>query len=631
MRRGGPRIVWAVVLAGAAVLAAGVGWEIARGWSREAADPVRRARALYEGRDWAGAADLVRRRLKADPGDAEALRVLARATARLGRDAAANGLFSRLGAEAMQAEDFYLLGVGLSHNRQTASAQRMWEKALAQDPDHAEALDALARAYAVGSRPDEAARLAERLSRRPGWELRGELIRGALLYELDDPAGSAGILARALRRPEASGLDPSLLARDCKLVARALLRLGKSGEARAWLGRVEGSDPEASWLVSRAALQEGAISEAAVALRSSGSYRDEHRMEPEPGPYAGEARCAECHPEIAAAQGASRHASTLVRGADLAKIPYPAGPISDTDDPSVVHRFRREGDAIRFESEEGGAIRSAVVAYAFGSPDHYVSLVGPSDQGREYILRLSRYATATDSGWVRTTGHSADGPGGRDDLGKPLDGPDALYNCLFCHATTPRAVLDGTGPAARDRAIGCERCHGPGGLHIKAIRARLTDLAIVNPANAPPEGRLRLCGQCHGHHLASASSSSPPRTDPYWIRFQGTTLTWSRCYTESAGALDCMTCHDPHHDSKRTEAEQVAACLNCHAPAPGGDGVGPGPAAGPAGRVTRGASCPINPSRGCIGCHMPPFESAPLHATFTDHFIRVHPGRTARR
>ena len=47
-------------------------------------------------------------------------------------------------------------------------------------------------------------------------------------------------------------------------------------------------------------------------------------------------------------------------------------------------------------------------------------------------------------------------------------------------------------------------------------------------------------------------------------------------------------------------------------------------------RVARGASCPVNPSGGCIGCHMPPFESAPLHATFTDHFIRVHPERKAQ-
>ena len=37
-----------------------------------------------------------------------------RATARLGRDVSANGLFARLGTAALQAEDLYLLGIGLN-------------------------------------------------------------------------------------------------------------------------------------------------------------------------------------------------------------------------------------------------------------------------------------------------------------------------------------------------------------------------------------------------------------------------------------------------------------------------------------------------------------------------------------
>lgn len=630
MRRSRPRIAWGLGIGLAAILAAGIGWGIARGWPRREGDLVSRARAAYASEDWNGAADLARRRLKADPADVEALRILARATARQGRDAPANALFARMGAIALQAEDYYLLGLGLSHAGQRQSAERMWEKAVTLDGDRAEALDVLARAYAAGNRPDEAARMAERLARQPGWELPGELMWGALRYELDDPAGAAEILGRALRRPGAASVDATSLADYRKMAARALLRMGKSGEARDWLDRVlaAGADPEASWLLSRAALHEGALPEVAAALQSAGSYRAEHPMESEPSPYVGEARCAECHPEIAAAQKDSRHTATLVRGPDLAKLPYPVGSIRDPDDPAVLHRFRRDGSNIRFETEAGGAIRSALVAYAFGSPDHYASLVGPDDQGRDYILRLSHYATARDAGWVRTTGHTPDAAGGRDFLGKPLDGPDGLFKCLFCHATAPRAVLEGKGPVSHDRAIGCERCHGPGELHIIAARGKLRDQAIVNPAAASAEDRLRLCGQCHSQHRALPSP--PPHTDPFWVRFQGTTLTWSRCYTESAGVLDCMTCHDPHHGAKRTESEQIARCLDCHSPASEGIKVRPGSPGVPAGRPARGATCPVNPTRGCIDCHMPPYESAPLHATFTDHYIRVHPERKAQ-
>ena len=106
----------------------------------------------------------------------------------------------------------------------------------------------------------------------------------------------------------------------------------------------------------------------------------------------------------------------------------------------------------------------------------------------------------------------------------------------FCHTTDPKAVLDRSGPVAADRAIGCERCHGPGGHHLRAIDAKLTDPAIVNPAGAPAQGRVRVCGQCHSNH----QDSPIPRHDVFWLRFQGNTVAWSRCYTESAGTFDCM-------------------------------------------------------------------------------------------
>jgi nitrate reductase cytochrome c-type subunit len=112
-----------------------------------------------------------------------------------------------------------------------------------------------------------------------------------------------------------------------------------------------------------------------------------------------------------------------------------------------------------------------------------------------------------------------------------------------------------------------------------------------------------LCGQCH--NLTDTSVISAPRTDPVWFRFQALTLTWSRCYVESAEKLNCVTCHDPHRDADRSVERNEAKCLSCHAAGTGA------------------TVCSVNPSRGCIECHMPRAWLESTHSYKTDHFIRV--------
>jgi tetratricopeptide (TPR) repeat protein len=618
------RFWWVIVLGafGLTGLGLGAGWTY---WRRDA-DVLARGASAYARGDFTRAADLARRRLKAAPEDVAALRLLARATARLGRDSSANALFARLGSAALQAEDLYLLGLGLDHAGQRDAARRVWERALEVQPDHAETMAQLIIHETSRNRLAQAAVLAERLARQPGWEFRSALDLGTFRAELSDPAGAAAVLKEALGRPEAAGLDRATATHYRKLLARTLLRIARPQEAWALLQDLlrVGPDAEASWLLSRACLQQGTIPEAQAALRAAGSYRAEHPLEWEPGPYVGEARCATCHKDTFRAVQSSRHAATLLRGSLLSTLPFPDQALPDPDEPAVTHTFRRAQDQVQVETRVKDQVFHAVLAYAFGAPDHYVSLVGPDDRGQPYLFRLSHYQAGRDSGWVRTTGHSPDAAAGQDFLGKPLDPLDGLHKCLFCHTTDPRAVLDQSGPAAADRAIGCERCHGPGGNHLRAIAAQLPDPAIVSPGAAPAEGRLRLCGQCHSYH----QELPLPRTDPFWIRFQGTTLAWSRCYTDSAGALDCTTCHDPHHDADRAAAQPHTRCLSCHAGPPAAERKAPPQAPDRTAQVApRGSTCPVNPAEGCVACHMPPFESKPLHATFTDHYIRVHPQR----
>ena len=53
-------------------------------------------------------------------------------------------------------------------------------------------------------------------------------------------------------------------------------------------------------------------------------------------------------------------------------------------------------------------------------------------------------------------------------------------------------------PIFQGHAIGCERCHGPGELHVnRGGPSTETDLTIVNPAHLAPALRDSVCQQCH--------------------------------------------------------------------------------------------------------------------------------------
>ena len=326
-------------------------------------------------------------------------------------------------------------------------------------------------------------------------------------------------------------------------------------------------------------------------------------MAHEPAPYVGSARCAACHAANARRHRDSHHARTFWAGADLAGLPLPDRPLPDPGSAAVVHTLHRERGEIQVETQAEGRTYQALLVYAFGSGDRGLTPVGRDEAGNWCELRMSRYADGPV--WDVTTGHEARPATTSDWLGKTVS-EDELRRCVGCHTTAPAARTD-AGAGTGDRGIGCERCHGPGGHHLKAVAAGLNDLAIARPRLARGEAIVRLCGQCH-----SPKGRTVSPTDPFSIRFQATTLTWSRCYTQSQDRLDCVTCHDPHRDVETSPGSYESKCLACH-----------GAAARP--------RCPVNPERGCIGCHMPTVRGAVPHSPFTDHHIRVHPAGPASR
>jgi Flp pilus assembly protein TadD len=208
--------------------------------------------------------------------------------------------------------------------------------------------------------------------------------------------------------------------------------------------------------------------------------------------------------------------------------------------------------------------------------------------------------------------------------------------CLTCHNHYPTPVAGSIHKFSNmPSGIECERCHGPGKLHVEeklrgvvVDTSRETDYSIVNPRRLPRDLQMDLCQRCHlqgvavleegktfydfkpGMRLGEVMNVYLPRftdTDERFIMAsQADRLRMSKCFKQAPG-MSCLTCHNPHRSVEITDAAHFdQACKKCHsAPAH--------------------ARC-TSPKAGtapCISCHMPRSGSIDIpHVSITDHFIR---------
>ncbi|WP_245538570.1 tetratricopeptide repeat protein [Saprospira grandis] len=221
------------------------------------------------------------------------------------------------------------------------------------------------------------------------------------------------------------------------------------------------------------------------------------------------------------------------------------------------------------------------------------------------------------------------------------------HECLTCHNHLPKAEEGGLNKYLEmPEGIECERCHGPGSIHVKEKLAGLIvdtskqiDYSIVNPRHLSRELQMDLCQRCHlqgvavlnpgksfydfkpGMPLSSVMQVFLPRFSNSDKRFimasQADRLRLSPCYLKSE-ELSCISCHNPHHDVKsRTENRYNESCLSCHAP-------------------TAPNFCSVEPAKrlekqdDCVSCHMPRSGSIDIpHVTITDHNISKATARSA--
>jgi tetratricopeptide (TPR) repeat protein len=270
--------------------------------------------------------------------------------------------------------------------------------------------------------------------------------------------------------------------------------------------------------------------------------------------------------------------------------------------------------------------------YVMGS-GHVARTYFAEENGRLFQLPLTWYR---QHGWDFSPGYEINNA--RFDRLMP-------DRCIACHSSYPEPIPFVEGKYAELRpGIGCERCHGPGALHVTERRAGIQrdsvhDNTIVNPARLPLERRLDVCEQCHVHTAVtvlregrddfSYVPSQPLRDHVGFFKVSGSIdivshadrLRQSACFLETRTTprpLECATCHDPHSPAPDSQTRNQI-CQSCHVPAVLEQ------------RLARSASRAAHgPTADCVSCHMPTVKERGVpHGTFTDHWIRVVTSREA--
>jgi hypothetical protein len=354
--------------------------------------------------------------------------------------------------------------------------------------------------------------------------------------------------------------------------------------------------------------------------------------------YVGDAACAECHPAQAKTYREHPMGRSLAPLAD-------AGPLERYTE-AARNPFSISGFRYQIE-RQGGRSRhkEAVIAQERAVAETMAEVqfaVGSGHNGRAYLIDRDGWLFSSPITWYSTKGIWDLSPG-YDKSNPHFDRP-ITPDCLFCHANhadhVPGTINRYKPPIFRGHAVGCERCHGPGELHVArheqgGTAAADFDDTIVNPARLEHSLRESVCQQCHlqgqqrvwrrgrdtfdyrpglPFHLFMSEFVKPPEQGG-GLRFVGTVeqMYASRCFQKGAGKnkMGCISCHDPH--AVPAEEEKVAfyrnRCLSCH--------------------QDKGCSLP-EPARrekddSCFACHMTRTDSNINHTAISDHRILRRP------
>jgi hypothetical protein len=358
--------------------------------------------------------------------------------------------------------------------------------------------------------------------------------------------------------------------------------------------------------------------------------------------YLGDEACRTCHSSIYATfkQTGMGRSVSIPSAEDLRELAKPVKIINKQQNRSYSI-YVRGGKIVHEESESDAKGR-----VIFSETHEIAYTVGAGDVGKSYLVAkgdslfvspISYYARIR--GWDLSPGYSEGTFRGFTRRVVDL--------CVDCHTGLPLLAPGSHNrfqqPPFRFLTVGCERCHGPGAIHVEQRTQDAMsgvsfegpiDFSIVNPSKLRSEIRDDVCAQCHlagdarvlqpgknyldfrpgtplGDVVAIFSVPQMIKGNHFIALDQFEQLKMSRCSIASEGKLGCISCHDPHvqlHGDQAADSFRNR-CLSCHA---------------------SGANCsePLaqrqatSPPDNCILCHMPKQTSENIgHSSITDHRI----------
>ena len=321
--------------------------------------------------------------------------------------------------------------------------------------------------------------------------------------------------------------------------------------------------------------------------------------------FVGAKACVDCHPREAV-QLTTPMAHALEVPPDC-KIITARGRLTFKNG-KYIYEIARQGKNVTYTVSDGANSISKPILYCFGQ----------GHIGQTYLFRHNDLLYETRVSYFQklreldiTIGHRTTVPASLDDaLGRAIVG-DEPQQCFGCHTTGAANGLELKLDQLRP-GVECEACHGPGEKHLVAMKEKKFDEPqIFNPGGlGAHELSQSFCGTCHTSF--EQAMLLPGQSGINNIRFQPYRMFNSRGHNTNDPRVGCLACHNPHEHLKKDTAYYDAKCLACHLTT-----------AKEAKTERRSATaCPVSTKK-CTTCHMPKIELPGMHASFTDHWIRI--------